>query len=339
MPSDEKIGRVALPRIPVFHVGASYPLEIALAYGERGYELLAAATQGIPKAAVRIADSMSRIWLERVGHPHLAEIRELARRSREPGLFYFNSHYEWGCTCTVRPASNGAGMRLVRAFDWRTAGLGRHVIAARISGAAGPWVALTWPAYTGALHGMAPGRFSAALNEAPRRAPSGWSWPDWALARARVLRERGALTPAHLLRRVFETARGYEAAREMLIATPVCAPAIFTLAGIQGGEACVIERRERAANVIGPEQATCANDWQCPEWREPRSPGRLSGQRFERMRDTADAALDVGLGWATWPIRNAETRLLMVADAAAGQIVAQGFEEHGPATAVLELSV
>lgn len=329
----------ALPSIPVFCVGPDYALETALAYGERGYELLAMATEGIPKPAVVAADQISRAWLASMRHPYYNEIRALALKSREPGLYYFNSHYEWGCTTAAKPASGGKGVRLMRAFDWRTAGLGRHVVAARIAGAAGPWLALTWPGYTGALHGMAPGRFAAALNQAPRRAPTGWTAIDWLLERKRIMASR-AVTPVHLLRRVFESAGSFDEALTLLRDTPLCAPVIFTLAGVRAGEACVIERQEGAAHVIAaPADACTANDWQKREWQGKRIPGRLSEERLARMQVLEAAGIDDGVGWANWPIVNAETRLVMVADAVEGRIVAQGYEERGPATALLELSV
>jgi hypothetical protein len=328
-----------LPRIPVFCVGANYPLEVALAYGERGYDLLAMATEGVPRAAVRAADTLSRVWLQWTSHPYHSEITDLARRSREPGLYYFNSHYEWGCTTAAKPAADGNSVRLMRAFDWRTCGLGRHVVGARVAGPAGPWVTLTWPAYTGVLHGMAPGRFSAALNQAPRAAPTGWSAIDWLIARRRMLASRG-LTPVHLLRRVFEAARTFEEALAMLRDAPVCAPVIYTLAGLRAGEACVIERQERAAHVISaPADASCANDWQCRDWQARRIPGRLSEERLAKMQGLGPVDVDPARPWASWPIVNAETKLVMVADARAGRIVAQGYEESGPATAVLDLVV
>jgi hypothetical protein len=326
------------PRIPVFAVGPDYALETALAYGERGYELLAMATEGIPKAAVRIADTLSRAWMKASGHPYYAEIAVLAGKSREPGLYYFNSHYEWGCT-TAAKSTEGGGVRLMRAFDWRTPGLGRHLIAARIAGAAGPWVALTWPGYTGALHGMAPGRFAAALNQAPRRAPTGIAAVDWTLARGRILRAR-ALTPVHLLRRVFERAASFAEAKTMLAQTPLSAPVIFTLAGVSAGEACVIEREEGSAHVIAaPQGAACANDWQQRALQERRIPGRLSDERLAKMQALGAADMDRDLPWAAWPIVNAETRLVMVADAREGRIIARGYEANGPATAVLDLSL
>lgn len=326
-----------LPRIPVFCVGPDYPLETALAYGERGYELLAAATAGLPRFAVRIADGLSRAWMRHIDHPYLADVAAIAAKSREPGLYYFNVHYEWGCTTAAKPRADGKGVRLMRAFDWRIPGLGRHVVAARIASASGPWIALTWPGYTGVLHGMAPGRFAAGLNQAPTRAPTGWSAVDWALARKSVLGSR-ALTPVHLLRRAFETAGSFAEAKRQLTETPLSAPVIYTLAGTAPGEACVIERKENAAHVIAaPAEAACGNDWQCAKWQgEPRTPGRLSAERLAKMTPLEAPALDPEFPWLCWPIVNAETRLVMVADAAEGRLLAQGYETKGPATQVLD---
>jgi hypothetical protein len=46
---------------------------------------------------------------------------------------------------------------------------------------------------------------------------------------------------------------------------------------------------------------------------------------------------DEGFGWLRPPVLNSLTRLAMVADAAEGRILAQGFEKEVPATAPLDL--
>jgi hypothetical protein len=50
------------------------------------------------------------------------------------------------------------------------------------------------------------------------------------------------------------------------------------------------------------------------------------------------ADLDGGFPWLAYPILNAHTRLVMVADAAQGRLQAQGYEADGPATEVLALA-
>jgi hypothetical protein len=219
-------------------------------------------------------------------------------------------------------------------LDWVTDGLGRNVIAARVAGAAGPFVTLTWPGYTGMLQAMAPGRFSAALNQAPMRRSFGHFYLDWATNRGRVWRMPHP-TPAHLLREVFETAMSFDDAKRMLAERPISSPSIYLLAGIKPGETAVIERTETEARVHEGSN-TAANHWQAPGWSgHPR--GNDSAGRARQMH-SASTALDPSFPWLTRPILNWNTRLAMVADAREGRLVARGYETTGPATAPLELT-
>jgi hypothetical protein len=329
--------------IPVVETGPGYPVELIDKLPGHVERLLETAAGHMPRAALKAADAISRRWLKRWSSPYLGEIDQVAARIGRPGAHFFNVHYEWGCTTGAKPSPDLESARLVRVLDWKTHGLGRHVVAARIAGKAGPWVSLTWPGYTGALQAMAPGRFSAAINQAPMRSPIGAFYLDWAANRVGVWK-MPHLTPAHLLRRVLEEAKDYAAARQMLIETPICAPAIFTLAGIAAAETCVIERREHEAHVVEvPLEATAcaANDWQ----------GARPGRSWARGADNADRAammarvdvdidggLDEELRWLKWPVLNDTTRLVMIADAARGRLLAQGWEEDGPATRVLSLA-
>jgi hypothetical protein len=324
-----------LPRIPVHDVGPHFPMATLGAETARAHALLDAATRRVPRAALRTLDAISRRWLAKWDNAHLGEIDAIARHLGRPGAYFLSVNYEWGCTVGVRASPDGRSALLVRVLDWATPGLGRNVIAARVGGApAGPFVTLTWPGYTGILQAMAPGRFSAALNQAPMPMPVGLYLLDWAANRARVWRQPHT-TPAHLLRSVFEEARSFTEARERLAATPIASPCIYSLAGLSPAETCIIERTETAVQVHdGP--GTAANHWQAQGWRgRPRgvdSAGRAS------MMQIMDAGLDGGFDWLGWPIRNERTRLAMVADAAAGRVAAQGFERNGPATAALHLA-
>lgn len=332
----------ALPEIPVLHVSPSFPLETALATGEtRGYAMLDRATAGVPRAILRIGDAVSRAWLSRTRHPHLDEIDAIARQVKRPGTHFFNVGYEWGCTTAAKPSAGGGGNRLVRVLDWRTPGLGAYVIAARVSGARGPWVTLTWPGYTGVLQAMAKGRFAAAINQAPKRAAHGRPVLDWMAGRGQVWRSR-AITPGHLLRRVFDEAANYAEAKTRLTVTPIATPVIFTLAGSSPGEACIIERRETEARVIegGAAGAQTSNDWQTESWHEPRTPGRWSAERLAMMQAVAAAPdFDRPFAWLKPPMLNEESRLALVADPATGRLVAQGYEADGPATALLDMTI
>ena len=328
----------ALPAIPIVETGPGFPLATLLADEPRAQKLFDAATQRIPLRALRLLDAVSRRWLVKWDNTHLAEIDEVARRIGRPGTHFLSVNYEWACTCIVKPSERGESARLVRVLDWRTDGLGRYVMAARVAGGAGPYVTLTWPGYTGVIQGMAAGRFSAALNQAPMRFEAGLMPVDWVIGRAKLWQTPHP-TAAHVLRRVFDTAQTFADAKRMIVEAPIAAPAIYSLAGIKPEETCVIERTERDARVFEGE-AVAANHWQ-PEpsgsyvWRG-RARGIDSKGRASLM-PALDAQLAPDFSWAQWPVLNPHTRLIMVADAAEGRLVAQGFEADGPATAPLEL--
>lgn len=327
--------RDELPEIPVFDVGPDFAIETArLAGRERAYAMLEAATAGIPTFALRAADSISRRWLSARTSPYLAELDALAALSSRPGAYFLNVHYEWGCTSAAKPAPEGSTARLLRALDWNVNGLGRYVVAARIRSGFGPWVSLTWPGFTGVLQAMAPGRFAAAINQPGVRKRTGVRVIDWLLNKPSVWRS-AHLQPIHLLRRVFELAPDFDAARDMLEATPICTPAIYTLAGLRPSEVCIIERREMSARVL-VKSACTANEWQTPEWQPGHHGAFENAKRLATMRTTR-GSLD--LSWLHWPILNKETRLALAADPAQGRLIAQGYEANGPATRPLELAV
>lgn len=314
-------------------VAADFPVRTLQSELPRAHALLDLATTGVPVRALRALDKVSRQWLVRHTNAHLGEIDEIARLLSRPGAYFLSVNYEWGCTCRVAPSPDHTSARLVRVLDWRTPGLGRNIMAARVDAAAGPFVTLTWPGYTGVLQAVARGRFAAALNQAPMRKSGGGVMPlDWAINKGRVWRMPHG-TPAHLLRAVFEQAPDYAAARRMLTETPIASPAIFSLAGLSPNETCIIERTETGVHVHdGP--GVAANNWQAPGWRG-RARGNDSAGRACRMAEVP-TTFDTDLGWLDAPILNDRTRLVMIADARQGRFLAQGFEAGSAATSVLE---
>ena len=360
-----------LPRIPLLDLGAGGAPALLKAETERAHALLAAGRGRLPAALAHLADRISADWLARSGSPYLAETRAMAAHLGRPGVLFLNASYEWACTSGVGPgpsdamagemadetagetAGDGragiAGNRLIRVLDWPVPGLGRHLVAARHEGPAGAWINLTWPGFAGAIQGLAPGRFAAAINQAPMRRRGRPIAPDvdlgrpldWALNRWRVWR-RPALPPAHLLRRVFETCAGYARARRLLCETPIAMPTIFALCGPGPGETCVIERTETEAKVLaGPVAA--ANHWQGL----PRSIARSDRPRGEDSLGRAaqmSAALpaipgaETDFAWLKPPILNPTTRVAMAAEPAAGHLAARGYEAEGQATQTLRLS-
>jgi hypothetical protein len=181
---------------------------------------------------------------------------------------------------------------------------------------------------------MAPQRFSAALNQAPMRAPFGSFHLDWVVSRARVWR-MPHVTPAHLLRQVFETAKTFAEAKRMLIERPIATPTIFSLAGVKPVETAVIERTETEA-CVHEGGNVAANHWQAAGWRGHQR-GNDSAGRACRMH-TVSTAFDPELSWLVPPILNCNTRLVMIADAAEGRLIARGIEARRPATETLDLA-
>lgn len=324
-----------LPEIPVLETGPDFPRATLEAFPDRAHDLFDHATRHVPGLILRLLDWPSHAWLKRHNNTHLHEIEGIARSIGRPGAYFLSTNYEWGCSCRLAPSDDGGAPRLIRVLDWRTPGLGRNLVAAAVNGPSGRYLTLTWPGYTGVLSAMAPGRFAAALNQAPMRQPTGLFPLDWLRNRLRVWRMPYP-TPAQLLRHVFNEAPNFARARDMLAKLRIASPAIFLLAGTKPNERVIIDRNERHARVHdGAEVA--ANHWLTPDWTGiPRGVDSL-GRSTQMQIVSPD--LDSEFPWLQPPILNPYTRLVMMADAATGDCLAQGFEMQNPATKPLRLSL
>ena len=267
-----------------------------------------------------LGDRIAARRLAAMDDPYRDEILALTAVLGRPGAVAFSLTYEWGCT--TRVFESGGAPRLFRTLDWPFHGLGARIEVVHLSGPAGRWVTATWPGLMGALHGAAPGRFAIALNQAPERQSGFGRAVDWLASKRRLLRQAG-LPPSHLLRQVFEQAPDYSSARQMLAETPLAVPVIFTLTGVEPGQACVIERVESAAAspADGPPAATnqFTTALGAGRWR-PRghdSPGRL------RAACALSAAPPVDR--LEPPILNYLTRLALTLDAT-GRLSVAGYE-------------
>src|SRR6185503_2298609 len=132
---------------------------------------------GIAAAALPVVDAITRRWLARSCSPYVCEIAAIATELDGPGIWFLNGCYQWGCTSLAREQSGAPW--LARTLDWPFPGLGRHLEVARMRGPAGDFENVTWPGYVGALTASAPGRFAAAINQAPlwRRTRHPWLRP------------------------------------------------------------------------------------------------------------------------------------------------------------------
>ena len=136
---------------------------------DRLNELIAQAGAAMANFLLSLGDRAAWRWLERTGNPYRQEIDGVRRRLGRPGAVMLNMSYEWSCSAGVGADPAGVGNRLLRTLDWPLPGLGRALVVARQQGAAGGYYNVTWPGYVGVLTAMAPGRFSAAINQPPLR--------------------------------------------------------------------------------------------------------------------------------------------------------------------------
>lgn len=276
----------AMPAIPVTDVRAGGPLQHAQECARRARALRDDCLALFPRAAtpfVPTLDGVARRWLTRSRSPYVPEIAQIAASLGFPGVWFLNGSYIWGCTSLA--CEEAGSSWLARTLDWPFPGLGRHVEVARMQGSAGEFFSVTWPGYAGALTAMAPGRFSAAVNQAPLRRRTRHPWLrlfDFA-ANALNTWTIHYIPPDQLLRRAFETCRSYAEARRLLETEPVARPVIYTLAGCDPGERCVIERTED--DFVTHENNTCAaNDWivRRPNWEARIIASRMFWRRRRR---------------------------------------------------------
>lgn len=286
----------------------------------------------VPRLAVKLVDARSREWLSHNSTPYAAEVDEIDRLAGHPGSVHaLSACYEWGCTAAALPYESG--MVLFRVLDWPIHGLGRLVEAVLVPGAAGPFLTLTWPGFTGVLQALAPGRFAIALNQAPLllHGPQAL-WPlSWVQER-RVTAASTAPSPLHVVRMVCEQARDYAEAREMLERTDIAVPATYTLVGLHEGERVVVER-DRTSSYIDPDAYTAANAWGRKDVRgSPRHVANVE-RKAQLMHHRPVEPQDIE-SWLTPPMRNHFSRLALSCCPREGWLVAQGLEGGQPATEV-----
>jgi hypothetical protein len=323
-----------LPSVPLFDVAPPAAETLMRLAPDRLQSLIATGRRHYGDLALVLGDRATWRWLESAGNPYRDEIDGVRRRLGRPGAVLLNMSYEWSCSAGVGPDPAGPGTRLLRTLDWPLDGLGRAVVVARQQSAAGPYYNVTWPGYVGVLTAMAPGRFSAAINQPPLRRFTGSCAVDWVLGRLSLWR-RGGLPPSHLLRRVFDECRGYDDAKRMLMETPLCAPAFFSLSGNAAEEGCVIERLE-TSSFVHDAPFCISNHWVGFD-RPGHDRGNDSIGRRASMQRVLASAGDA-FSWLSAPTLNRYTRLVVIANAARWFLSVQGWERDGPATAVFTLS-
>jgi hypothetical protein len=324
-----------LHEIPLLDLGRDGPVALAERAADRAAILMAGARRHYGGVTLRLGDRATHQWLIRSGNPYRHEIAAIALGVPVPGAVVLNLSYEWSCTAGVGPDPSGQGMRMLRTLDWPLKGLGASLVVARYETGAGDYYSATWPGFVGVLTAMAPGRFCAAINQPPAQRISGRRWFDWAIHRKGVWRQ-SALPPSHLLRKVFDECRTYAEAKALLIETPLCIPAFFTLAGAgANASGCVIERQEiRAAVHEAP--MSISNHWLSLPMSGYHDRGTDTVGRRRLMDSCRDEVPD-GFSWVVPPILNARTHASAIANAGREQLLLQGWEAGRAVTAVFDL--
>ncbi len=331
----------ALAAIPIVDIRDGGVVRHAIDGRARASALRDNCVTWLPPAArmmLPVMDAATRTWLRRSCSPYLAEAEAVAAALDFPGAWFLNGCYQWGCTALAREELGAPW--LVRTLDWPFPGLGRHLEIARMRGDAGDFDNVTWPGYVGCLTASAPGRFAAAINQAPlwRRTRRPWLRPyDIALNALRTWSIR-FIPPDHLLRAVFETCRSFAEAKHRLETTPVARPVIYTLVGCEAGERCVIERTEEGC-ASRLDDTAAANDWlrSKPPWearvssevmfrRSYEAAAENSRRRREQLVAWRGPFLHGSLDWVTPPVLNPFTRLAVEMCPARGVLRALGYE-------------
>jgi hypothetical protein len=330
---------MAESEIPYLDLAGEGPLTLLTHEEARATALIAAGRRQYTGFLIDLLDRLSRRWARAVGGPYLPELEAAAALDLPNGVWFMNHAYEWGCTTAAGADPSAPGVRLLRTLDWPFDGLGSTVVVARHETPVGPYYNVTWPGFLGVMTAMAPGRFAVAINQAPvlRHGPPWlpYPWPvDWLISRIHTFTSRRP-APAMVLRHVMESCETFAEAKRRLAETPLALSVFFTLAGVEPGDACVIERLpERARQYEAP--AVVANHWKSDDLRgRPRgrdSQGRAVALAAQHTTAAADFA------WLRPPILNPDTRLAVAANAASGELLVQGFERHGAVTSVFSLS-
>jgi hypothetical protein len=332
--------------IPIIDIRNGSPADLLKSHSDKAVRLVEAskntfgiASRAASYVALPIGDRLSKKWLEKTNNPYLSEIEQYSKLLGIRGIYALNMCYEWGCTSGVYSSEQNTA--LIRVLDWPFPALGENIVVAHQTGIAGDFYNVTWPGVSGIFQATAPRRFSAALNQAPMRRYKTGIVIDWVRNRGMVHKNNG-LPPAHLLRKVFETAKNYQDARKLLSEEPVSIPVIFTLSGLTANEGCVIERLEDKVSVreINKANVCAANHFESElngighGWL-PRAVDSHGRSRVATSLNHSD--LGASFKWFKPPVANPLSRLVMQADASSGKFSVMGTDGINPVTEIFTL--
>ncbi len=211
---------------------------------------------------------------------HLEEIKSLAEivncsveEALLVNLYYDAIKLVMGCTAFAVDTPDGP--LHARNLDWWTenAMLTDYTTITHYSGGYNTFKTVGWSGYIGALSGVAPDRFAITLNAVLSNDPPAFAKPI-----------------SLFLRSVFETAKTYAEAVDLLMSEEIASDCLLLISGINAGEMAVIERTPTRSAIRHPENGfiTVANDYIALDSSEVKSTSQLqttSCGRFEKATE------------------------------------------------------
>lgn len=324
-----------LPRIPLIELSDLGFDRVAFSYNKRVRAVFDTLQRRYSIYGVDFLPMIDRKcskWLSASKTPYRNEIEAIANKFKKPGTYALNVFFEFGCTSAVAPDLDEEGARLLHTLDWPLNGLGSLVVAVRRQSPHGKWVNITWPGYVGCLQGIAPGRFAAAINQAPYGNSKNAAM-NWVSAKMRWLGQKD-MPPSFLLRKVFEECKDFDAAVSMLEKVPISSSAIFSIVGPEEGEFAIIERTETERKTT-KRQPAVTNHWLNNEFS-----GRAVGYKSEDRLFTIKSRLASnahGWDWLRVPVLNPTTQLAMDLNPKTARMKIIGYHGLEPATRPLDI--
>lgn len=327
-----------LPDIPVIE-NAANPRLLFDQKRDLAKALVGVCRKSLYGFALGFLASKTKHWLDRVRPPYSDDVDHIAA-SIGKVAYPLNLSYEWGCTTATLNDDNHGGVIMYRTLDWPIKGMGDKLVVARHQGGAGTYWNIAYPGFAGVLNGVAPGRFTAAINAAPIPDSGHGLIIDAALSKRRNFQQKNIPAP-FLLRKVFEECADYQQAVKTLAETPLCSPAIFTVAGTGPDEYCVIERLHDAACIHDGRKTgfvIATNHWDNTNWPAHDRP-TAPRERRAKMTSGLEKGYKGDFDWLDGVILNKRTRLAFEANAHTGQLKLMGVEGGKQATKILTLSL
>jgi acid ceramidase len=183
-----------------------------------------------------------KAWAKHAGCPIHKVIS--ANLAYELSQIYDYANRKIGFCSSVAFNQPGIGMVHARNMDWPLDGVrAATCLVDHINGPAGDFTSISMPGMVGVLSGVAKGRFSVSINQAP-------TTPGSVPVKSLTPNLMSGWSALLLLRWVFENCLTYEDAVQELLDSKSIVPVFFQVVGAKRDQACVIEVMPSGNNGI-----------------------------------------------------------------------------------------